>query len=177
MEEDSPFFLSFADALTCVLGSAIALFLIFVALVKVSPLDTAVSSTSLTERVNFALGVQETGGQVDAILRVVGRKCGPLKGLDTVPAARESWTLSYDSDADQNGCVRNFRFDASDTLRGFYLRSDGKALQGFVAASLQIGGVTVTPAVGVRLATGTCKARGTVAEMLTVAPFFRCVER
>lgn len=106
IDDDNPVFLSFADALTCVLGASIALFLIFVTLVKVAP------PTVDPERVNLAqtgrlMGTVPGTGADAVVLRVASADCSAIQALQ-LTLGHESWWTAKPG-RDESTCERIFR--------------------------------------------------------------------
>ena len=114
MDENDPVFLSLADALTCVLGAAIALFLIFVTLVKVAPTVVDVRS-GVTARIERAVGTMATTGASDVVLRVVSADCVALQSLALSLEHEAWWTETPDRGTDT--CERLFQINERVALR------------------------------------------------------------
>lgn len=94
-EPDNPFFLSFTDVLTCVLGGSISLFLIFVAVVKLVPAEQpGRTSSALDQRAGIqrALDREKTAGASAATLQLVSESCSTINSI-TVENA-ELWVLA-----------------------------------------------------------------------------------
>lgn len=113
MEDDDTFLLSFADALTCVFGAAVALFMIFVVLVKLAPVDPGpaeeiADSSSVGAAVNML--VSQGGG--DAILQVEGPSCSDVESL-AVPDADQSWVVRHEAPDGSDLCARVFEIPAN----------------------------------------------------------------
>lgn len=119
MDENDPVFLSLADALTCVLGAAIALFLIFVTLVKVAPTVVDVRS-DVTARIERAVGKMATTGASDVVLRVVSADCVALQSLALSLEHEAWWTETPDRGTDT--CERLFQINERVALRVGELR-------------------------------------------------------
>lgn len=86
-EEDDVFLVSFTDALTCVFGAAIALFLIFVVLVKLAPPVSATASGATPRlKMQAALESDSKTGQSTAVITVSAASCSETKGLTVRPS-------------------------------------------------------------------------------------------
>lgn len=94
-QPDNPFFLSFTDVLTCVLGGSISLFLIFVTFVKLVPAEQASSaSAGLDQRAGIlrALAREKTAGASAATLQIVSESCPTIESISVENA--EIWSLT-----------------------------------------------------------------------------------
>lgn len=94
-QPDNPFFMSFTDVLTCVLGGSISLFLIFVTFVKLVPAEQASgASAGLDRRVAIlrALNREKTAGASAATLQIVSESCLTISSISVQNA--EIWVLS-----------------------------------------------------------------------------------
>lgn len=146
MDEESPFFLSFADALTCVFGAAIALFLIFVTLVKVAPPQDAAQAQSRDQRINRSLGSQSGAGGVDVTIRLQAEDCNLLKGL-SLSNGQTGWITGdwpRSVAGGNEGCQRVLKARGSDLESGLSLTLARHTQSGEVKLWLQIGAVDVT---------------------------------
>ena len=78
---EDPFFLSFTDVLTCVLGASVALFLIFVVTVKLAPAQDA-RSAGIGPRSGLAYAIEKekSGGKTPAVLQLVSA-CSFVTGI------------------------------------------------------------------------------------------------
>lgn len=94
-QPDNPFFLSFTDVLTCVLGGSISLFLIFVTFVKLVPAERASNaSAGLDQRAGIlrALEREKTAGASAATLQIVSESCATIASISVGNA--EIWSLT-----------------------------------------------------------------------------------
>ncbi len=95
MDENDPLQMSFSDALTCVFGAAIALFLIFVVLVKFAP-ATPYATTGLQAGSELSRAVQrEAGGKSSVIIQAYSEARGN-KCVSTTSSARRLAVTSQD---------------------------------------------------------------------------------
>lgn len=83
VEEANTFVVSLADALTCVFGAAIALFLIFLVLVKLDPVEATADTTSAASLRNAQLSdfEQQRLQDFSVIVVVTAPTCAPLEGF------------------------------------------------------------------------------------------------
>lgn len=140
--EDNTFLLSFADALTCVFGAAVALFMIFVVLVKLDPADPGLAD-EIEEQPARATRMDQLlqSGSGDVLLQVRSAHCADLQMLEMV-AARSTWEIRG-TGASTPGCTRLFEIPADMALNGAVLVASGQIL-----ARLQmrlIAGATIWP--------------------------------
>jgi len=143
MDEDNPFFLSFADALTCVLGSAIAMFLIFVTLAKVAPAEASAQQRGSADRLSAAVGEQQERGGQDIMLRIASEDCGAVESI-SVSGSSENWAIGRKGQpgADQK-CHRLFRIDSTPSVSEVWVKlGEGKYINGpmsvYVVAGAEI---------------------------------------
>jgi hypothetical protein len=94
-QPDNPFFLSFTDVLTCVLGGSISLFLIFVTFVKMVPAEQpSRASAGLDQRAGIlrALDREKAAGASAATLQLVSESCPTINSIAVEKA--EIWSLT-----------------------------------------------------------------------------------
>ena len=113
IEDDNPVFLSFADALTCVLGASIALFLIFVTLVKVAPPAIDERRVSLAQTDRFT-GAMSGIGAAAVVLRVASADCTAVRALELRSMRHDSWWTEQPG-RNEHSCERIFRIESGAT--------------------------------------------------------------
>lgn len=112
-QPDNPFFLSFTDVLTCVLGGSISLFLIFVTFVKLAPEEqSSQASAGLDQRAGIqrALDREKTAGASTATLQIVSESCESIESISVDNA--EIWSLSSVGPKGERLCGRLLVFAA-----------------------------------------------------------------
>lgn len=126
MDEDDPFLLSFADALTCVFGAAIALFMIFVVLVKLAPAEVGPAPEPGGDAaMGNALSILVEEGAVDLILMVRSEDCDGVGHL-TLENAERSWIARMTQpDGIHEVCERLFEVPPSGLAGPITLRANG----------------------------------------------------
>ncbi|MTH95881.1 hypothetical protein [Roseibium sp. RKSG952] len=108
MDGDDIFLLSFADALTCVFGAAIALFLIFVVLVKLDPVEPGKADVieelpaNSTDFDDFL-----SQGSGDVIVHIQASSCKDIQHI-FMNAARNAWLVSNPTRQGTAECARIF---------------------------------------------------------------------
>jgi hypothetical protein len=124
-QPDNPFFLSFTDVLTCVLGGSITLFLIFVTFVKLVPAEQAnQASAGLDQRVGIlrALDREKNAGASSATLQLVSESCPSINSI-TVENA-ELWSLTSVGPKGETLCGRLIVFAAGLPSSTTLIKSD-----------------------------------------------------
>ena len=124
--EDNTFLLSFADALTCIFGAAVALFMIFVVLVKLDPAAPRLAD-EISEQPSRStrMGQLLRTGSGDVLLQIISARCEDLDAIELRPAARNTWEIR--SAAGQTpGCARLFEIPAGADLAGTELVAHGQ---------------------------------------------------
>ncbi|WP_297104297.1 hypothetical protein [uncultured Devosia sp.] len=112
-QPDNPFFLSFTDVLTCVLGGSISLFLIFVTLVKLVPAEqSSQASAGVDQRAGIlrALEREKTAGASAATLQLVSESCETINSIAVENA--EIWSLTSVGPKGETLCGRLIVFAA-----------------------------------------------------------------
>lgn len=112
-QPDNPFFLSFTDVLTCVLGGSISLFLIFVTFVKLVPAEQpSHASAGLDQRAGIlrALDREKAAGAPAATLQLVSESCPTINSISVENA--EIWSLTSVGPKGETLCGRLIVFAA-----------------------------------------------------------------
>lgn len=149
-ESENPFFLSFTDVLTCVLGGSVALFLIFVVMVKLAPAQQAsTSATSPRDAVAMALAREPADARLPAVLQIVSLSsgdCGVVRSIGVELPDVELWDFTTRTANGDHRCGKLVVFKAGLPVASTVVTADrapGTALR----ISLSVGASTWSPLV------------------------------
>ncbi|UWR60188.1 hypothetical protein [Phaeobacter inhibens] len=92
-DDDDVLMVSFTDALTCVLAASIALFLIFVAMIKLAPSDAKNPTSSAVSRMRAAVAQDLVAGDSTALLRIASRDCAIIESLELNPPPSRDFVI------------------------------------------------------------------------------------
>lgn len=92
-EDDEVLMVSFTDALTCVLAASVALFLIFVVLIKLIPLSSDSIRASAVSRMRTAVAEDLKQGDSSALLRLASTDCAAIEALRLEPAPSRDYLV------------------------------------------------------------------------------------
>lgn len=92
-EEDEVLMVSFTDALTCVLAASVALFLIFVVLIKLVPSASDSSGAAAVSRMRAAVAEDLKQGDSSALLRIASTDCKAIEALRLEPAPSRDFII------------------------------------------------------------------------------------
>lgn len=130
-DDDDVLMMSLTDALTCVLAASIALFLVFVAFVKLIPADAHGGTLSSSKLMSRAVSEDLKAGFSTAVVRIQSNNCREIEGLSLSLTDIDDWIMR---DVDGVGCVRIFglRDGVSDPIYVFSDSSPHHPLNAFL---------------------------------------------
>jgi hypothetical protein len=118
MDGDDIFLMSFADALTCVFGAAIALFLIFVVLVKLDPVEPGKADIIEELPANSTdFDVFLSQGSGDVVIHIQAGSCEDIQQI-VMESARNSWLVSNPARRGTGECARVFEVPSDNIKSG-----------------------------------------------------------
>lgn len=141
--DDDTNLVSFTDALTCVFGASIALFLIFVIFIKLGPSQNEAHAVSSSQLLNDAIAVDALNGDSTTVIRVNTPSCTSAEKLSIKPVReRDDWLMTVERDG-QKHCSRIVRLEKGLNEIIWLLTSDQSS--GEYEIHLEIGSVGWPP--------------------------------